>query len=103
VIGDGKGGRNQECALAMGPVLDMLGPSVVATSIGTDGVDGPTDAAGAIVDSTTLARAQAAGLGPPDVYLNNNDSYRFFDTLGDLIRTGPTGTNVGDVQIILIG
>jgi glycerate-2-kinase len=103
VTGQGKGGRNQECALAMGLSLDTLGPAVVAASVGTDGVDGPTDAAGAVVDSTTLARAKAADLGPPQSYLDDNDSYTFFNTLGDLIRTGPTGTNVGDLQIILIG
>jgi glycerate-2-kinase len=102
VTGHGTGGRNQECALAMGLVLETLGPSVVATSIGTDGVDGPTDAAGAIVDSTTLARAAEAEL-LPEVYLNDNDSYTFFKQLGDLVRTGPTGTNVGDLQLILIG
>jgi hydroxypyruvate reductase len=102
VVGHGRGGRNQECALAMGLVLEMLGPLVVGASIGTDGVDGPTDAAGAIVDSTTLARAQALELNP-EVHLNDNNTYPFFDRLGDLVRTGPTGTNVGDLQIILIG
>lgn len=103
VTGQGRGGRNQECALAMGLQLDTLGPSVVAASVGTDGVDGPTDAAGAVVDTTTLARARAAGVGDPERYLDDNDSYTFFNTLGDLIRTGPTGTNVGDLQVILIG
>jgi glycerate-2-kinase len=102
VTGDGKGGRNQECALSMALALEMLGDSVVAASVGTDGIDGPTDAAGAVVDSTTLARAQQANL-VPEVYLNDNDTYNFFHTLGDLIRTGPTGTNVGDLQVILIG
>ena len=103
VTGQGSGGRNQECALAMGLSLETLGSSVVAASVGTDGVDGPTDAAGAVVDTTTLARAKAAGIEEPQRYLDNNDSYTFFNTLGDLIRTGPTGTNVGDLQIILIG
>ncbi len=102
VIGNGRGGRNQECALAMGMVLDTLGNSVVAASVGTDGIDGPTDAAGAIVDTTTMSRAQAAEL-VPEFYLNENDCYTFFNHLSDLIRTGPTGTNVGDVQVILIG
>jgi hydroxypyruvate reductase len=83
--------------------LDTVGASVVATSVGTDGVDGPTDAAGAIVDSTTLARAEAADIGPPERYLEEHNSYIFFDELGDLIRTGPTGTNVGDLQVILVG
>ena len=103
VVGHGKGGRNQEFALAMAPLLETLGAQVVAASIGTDGIDGPTDAAGAVVDPTTLVRAQAAGLSLPQTYLDNNNAYEFFDRLGDLIRTGPTNTNVGDLQIILIG
>ena len=103
VAGTGKGGRNQECALAMVRRLDTLGASVVAASIGTDGIDGPTDAAGGVVDTTTLARAAAAGIGPPERYLEDNNSYVFLDELGDLIRTGPTSTNVGDLQVILVG
>ena len=103
VAGAGKGGRNQECALAMARGLDALGTAVVAASIGTDGVDGPTDAAGGIVDTTTLERAEAAGLGPPERYLEDNNSYVFLDELGDLIRTGPSNTNVGDLQVILVG
>jgi hydroxypyruvate reductase len=83
--------------------IGLLDPVAVAASVGTDGVDGPTDAAGGIVDSTTLARASAAGVGLPEPYLDDNNSYAFLDALGDLIRTGPTGTNVGDLQIILIG
>lgn len=102
VSGSGKGGRNQECALAMAEGVARLAPVVVATSVGTDGVDGPTDAAGAIVDSTTLPRAQASGIGSPMKYLDDNNSYAFFETLGDLIHTGPTDTNVGDLQIILV-
>jgi hydroxypyruvate reductase len=97
VTGDGLGGRNQEFALAMLPLLD----NAVFGSIGTDGIDGPTDAAGAIIDATTGTRAAAHGLDPLG-YLHNNDSYHFFSALGDLIRTGPTGTNVGDVQVALI-
>jgi glycerate-2-kinase len=69
-------------------------------SVGTDGVDGPTPAAGAIVDSTTAARAHRAGLSP-GASLAANDSFAFFSALGDLISTGPTGTNVGDLQIFL--
>jgi hydroxypyruvate reductase len=103
VAGKGKGGRNQEFALAMAASLDTIGSRVVAASIGTDGIDGPTDAAGAIVDPTTLSRAQAAGLAPAHTYLGDNNAYEFFDRLGDLVRTGPTNTNVGDIQIILIG
>jgi hydroxypyruvate reductase len=103
VSGSGRGGRNQECALAMAEGIGRLAPVAVAASVGTDGVDGPTDAAGGVVDSTTLERAEAAGLASPSRYLDNNDSYTFLDTLGDLIRTGPTTTNVGDLQIMLIG
>ena len=102
VSGSGKGGRNQECALAMAEGVARLAPAAVAASVGTDGVDGPTDAAGAIVDSTTLARAAALGIASPATYLDDNNSYAFFETLGDLIHTGPTDTNVGDLQIILV-
>jgi glycerate-2-kinase len=102
VSGTGKGGRNQECALAMADGAARLAPALVAASLGTDGVDGPTDAAGAIVDSTTLARAEALGIASPAQYLDDNNSYAFFERLGDLIHTGPTGTNVGDLQIILV-
>ena len=70
-------------------------------SVGTDGVDGPTDAAGAIVDSSTLERARARGLDPKH-FLDDNNAYAFFSALGDLIHTGPTGTNVGDLQVILL-
>jgi hydroxypyruvate reductase len=104
VTGHGRGGRNQELALAAAKVLGD--PGTVASpfalaSVGTDGIDGPTDAAGALVDATTLGRARAAGLAP-DRYLSDNNAYAFFDALGDLIHTGPTGTNVGDLQIILL-
>jgi hydroxypyruvate reductase len=101
VTGRGKGGRNQEFALAAAEPLASLGVAAAAASIGTDGVDGPTDAAGALVDSTTIARAQTAGLGPPGRYLDDNNAYAFFEALGDLIHTGPTDTNVGDLQVIL--
>lgn len=101
VTGTGKGGRNQELVLGMLPHLASLGANVAAASVGTDGIDGPTDAAGALVDSTTAARAAAAGLGP-DSFLNNNDAYTFFARLGDLIVTGSTATNVGDLQVLLI-
>jgi glycerate-2-kinase len=101
VTGTGTGGRNQECALGMARALDALGPVVVAASVGTDGVDGPTDAAGAIVDTTTLSRAKTAGLDPAR-YLNDNNTYEFFTQLDDVIRTGPTNTNVGDIHVILV-
>ncbi len=69
---------------------------------GTDGNDGPTDAAGAIVDGTTLKRARAFGLDP-DAYLADNDAYHFFKPLGDLVMTGPTNTNVNDLMMVLVG
>jgi hydroxypyruvate reductase len=102
VRGGGRGGRNQEFALAMAGPLDALGDQVAGASIGTDGIDGPTDAAGAIVDSTTLQRARAANLDPRE-FLDDNNSYVFFERLDDLIKTGPTATNVGDLQVILAG
>ncbi len=99
--GDGKGGRNQEFALAA--AIDIAGlDDVVILSGGTDGTDGPTDAAGAVVDGTTIARAQALGLNPEQT-LARNDSYPFFAALGDLLHTGPTGTNVMDIYMLLAG
>jgi len=103
VKGKGKGGRNQEFALAScaGRVLlDPANPYALA-SVGTDGVDGPTDAAGAMADASTLDRARAACLDPRQ-YLDDNNVYAFFNALGDLIHTGPTGTNVGDLQLLLL-
>jgi glycerate 2-kinase len=102
VTGTGRGGRNQEFAFAMAGALDVLGPQVAAASIGTDGIDGPTDAAGAIVDRGTFERARAAGIAAPQDYLTDNNTYEFFNQTGDLIRTGPTSTNVGDLQVILV-
>jgi glycerate 2-kinase len=96
----GLGGRNQEFALAAAIDIASLA-NVAILSAGTDGTDGPTDAAGAIADGTTLARAQALGFDA-GAFLRNNDSYRFLEATGDLIKTGPTGTNVADVQIILV-
>jgi glycerate 2-kinase len=103
VTGNGLGGRNQEFALAMtaGPKGPALPGLFAFGSAGTDGIDGPTDAAGAIVDATTAERAAARGLDPA-TFLDNNDSYHFFSALEDLVRTGPTGTNVGDVQVALL-
>jgi len=99
VVGKGKGGRNQE--IALGAALKIGGmDGVVVASVSTDGVDGPTDAAGALVDGKTLQRAHDLGLNPRE-FLVNNDSYRFFSKLGDLIFTGPTGTNVCDVSVIV--
>jgi glycerate 2-kinase len=100
VHGSGRGGRNQEFALAAVDLVSSLG-TVVAASIGTDGIDGPTDAAGAVVDSMTRVRARMSGLNPAD-FLRDNNAYAFFAALGDLIHTGPTGTNVGDLQVFLV-
>jgi hydroxypyruvate reductase len=93
--GQGMGGRNQELALAAAIGMEGL-PGVLLAALGTDGTDGPTDAAGAVATGDTVARARALGLDPT-AYLSDNDSYRFFDKLGDLIRIGPTGTNVNDL------
>jgi len=98
VRGRGLGGRNQEFALAM--VRALAGKPIAVLSAGTDGTDGPTDAAGAFVDGQTAARAAALGLSP-EAALAQNDSYPFFARLGDLLRCGPTGTNVMDVKIAL--
>ena len=100
VRGQGKGGRNQELALAAALALEGW-PGVHVTALATDGTDGPTDAAGAIVDGETLPRARTLGL---DAWaaLEANDSYAFFEALGDLIITGPTGTNVNDLLFILV-
>jgi hydroxypyruvate reductase len=95
--GMGLGGRNQEFALAA--ALDIAGlKKVVVFSAGTDGSDGPTDAAGAVVDGETLARGPEARR-----YLDDNDSYHYFEALGDLVKTGPTHTNVMDVRLVLVG
>jgi hydroxypyruvate reductase len=98
--GHGLGGRNQEFALA--GALELSGfEKIVLLSGGTDGTDGPTDAAGAIADHTTVVRARSMGLDP-EAYLEDNDSYLFFQRLGDLLITGPTHTNVMDVRILLV-
>ncbi len=100
VRGSGKGGRNQELALAA--AIEIAGmEDVVIMSAGTDGTDGPTDAAGAIADGTTLARAEKLGLDA-HAFLSNNDAYNFFKPLDDLIITGPTNTNVNDVMMVLV-
>jgi glycerate-2-kinase len=95
----GVGGRNQEFALAAALALARSG-DVALASVGTDGIDGPTNAAGAIADATTIARAQARGLDA-SAALARHDSHPFFHALGDLLVTGPTGTNVGDLQVFL--
>jgi hydroxypyruvate reductase/glycerate 2-kinase len=98
----GKGGRNQEFVLATAVKLAPAGMrNVVVLSGGTDGEDGPTDAAGAIADAGTLARAADNGMSPT-AYLDRNDTYPFFDATGDLLKTGLTQTNVMDVRVILV-
>jgi len=100
VKGKGLGGRNQEFALA--GALEISGiERVVLLSGGTDGTDGPTDAAGALADHTTVRRAKAMSMNPK-AHLENNDAYPFFQKLGDLLITGPTHTNVMDVRILLV-
>ena len=76
-------------------------PGVLLVALGTDGTDGPTDAAGAVATGETVARARALGLDPV-AHLADNDAYPFFDALGDLIRTGPTGTNVNDLLFLFV-
>jgi hydroxypyruvate reductase len=102
VSGGGRGGRNQEFALAVSRELRTVRDDVLAASVGTDGIDGPTDAAGAMADRTTIARGEALGLDW-SAFLDDNNAYDFFASLGDLIHLGRTDTNVGDVQVLLTG
>ncbi|MBJ6725669.1 glycerate kinase type-2 family protein [Geomesophilobacter sediminis] len=100
VVGKGKGGRNQELALAF--ALEVAGEGgITLLSAGTDGIDGPTDAAGAIVDGATVARA-GRGAMDPAARLAGNDAYPFLEKAGALFKCGPTGTNVMDLQLILV-
>ena len=101
IRGRGLGGRNQEFVLAAANEIAGM-DNVVILSAGTDGTDGPTDAAGAIADGLTIRRARKKRLDPIE-YLKNNDSYHFFEPLNDLIKTGPTNTNVMDLRILLVG
>ena len=100
IKGEGKGGRNQEFALAAALMIQPA-DNITVLSGGTDGTDGPTDAAGAICDGHTVERAHAEGLNPA-AYLDNNDSYHLFQPLDDLVITGPTGTNVMDLRLLLV-
>jgi hydroxypyruvate reductase len=100
ISGEGRGGRNQEFALAAAMAIDGV-HNVVVLSGGTDGTDGPTDAAGAMASGATLARAREKNMDPKD-FLQRNDSYSFFQKLDDLIMTGPTRTNVMDIYLLLI-
>lgn len=100
VKGTGAGGRNMELALSFAlEIKDIAG--ITLLSAGTDGTDGPTDSAGAIVDCKTAIRARDLGINP-EKFLNNNDSYNFFKKIDGLFITGPTGTNVMDIQIMVI-
>ena len=98
LAGHGKGGRNQELVLSAAFGIDRL-PNVILASMGTDGVDGPTDAAGAIADTETLDRGRRLRMDAVH-FLRTHNSYNFFKRLGDLIITGPTGTNVNDIMIL---
>jgi glycerate 2-kinase len=105
--GHGLGGRNQEFALAAAGVLAgarhvRMPPPVAILAAGTDGTDGPTDAAGAFADATTLERARAAGCDLHQ-HLERHDAYPLFARIGDLLISGPTGTNVMDISLALIG
>lgn len=99
VTGSGRGGRNQEMVLSAVETISQR--SIVFASIGTDGIDGKSDAAGAIADGFTLQRAKQKNLDPI-VFLKENNSYMFFKQLDDLFFTGPTGTNVMDIQVIIV-
>ncbi len=101
VRGRGRGGRSQELALGAAEAIAGL-PQTLVAAFGTDGTDGPTDAAGAVADGTTLARARARGLDPAAAF-GDNDTYPFFEALGDLIVSGPTNTNVNDLWLGLVG
>ncbi len=100
VTGKGLGGRNQEVALAAALKIGSM-DGVIVTSLSTDGIDGPTDAAGAIADGKTISRASQVDMNPEE-FLADNDSYNFFSKLDDLIFTGSTGTNVNDVSIVVV-
>src|SRR6185369_9294374 len=99
-VAGGRGGRCQHLALAA--AIDLAGTPAVLLAAGTDGVDGPTDAAGACVDGETVARARAAGWDVGEA-LALTDSHPLLAHTGDLVRTGPTGTNVADVVVALRG
>lgn len=103
LTGDGRGGRNQEMALAFARASCSLADARAwaFSSAGTDGIDGPTDAAGAVVDEGTVRRGVALTLDV-DEYLARNDSYTFLEASGDLLITGATGTNVADLQVLLV-
>jgi hydroxypyruvate reductase len=98
IRGNGKGGRNQELALAAVDGLSGV-DDVMLIALATDGDDGPTDAAGAVVTGETASRAASLGMHATE-HLAQNDAYPFFEALGDLLKTGPTGTNVNDLVFL---
>lgn len=100
VTGRGRGGRNQEFVLALADAVAQASADTIIASIGTDGIDGPTDAAGALADHTTHSRAATLGL-QAGAFLAHNNAYEYFANLGDLIHLGRTETNVGDLQVLL--
>ena len=100
VHGKGRGGRNQELVLSAALSIREK-PAILVSSIGTDGVDGPTGAAGAVADGTTVERGLRIHLDS-DSYLRENNSYPFFERLNDLVITGPTGTNVNDIFTAIV-
>jgi glycerate 2-kinase len=103
VTGAGRGGRNQELVLAGAEPLAAFPVAAVIASLATDGIDGNSDAAGGVADDRTLTRGRELGLAPPSAFLGENDSWSFLAPLGDLIITGPTGTNVMDLTALVAG
>ncbi len=101
VRGEGRGGRNQEMAVAGAALLASFPAEAVVACLATDGIDGASEAAGGVADRTSLARARALGLAPVEEFLARSDSSGFLAPLGDLIVTGPTGTNVVDLAVLL--
>ena len=101
VRGDGRGGRNQEMAVAAAEGLASFPVEAVVAALATDGIDGASESAGGVADRTSVARARALGLAAPAAFLAANDSNGFLAPLGDLIVTGPTGTNVVDLAVLL--
>lgn len=100
VKGDGRGGRNQELALGASMKIDG-NEGIALISLGTDGLDGTTDAAGALVDGSTIGRSRKKNRSAEESLLRN-DSYAFFKDLGDTVITGPTGTNVNDISVAVL-
>jgi hydroxypyruvate reductase len=101
VRGQGQGGRNQEMAVAAAVALEGFPAPAVVACFATDGIDGASDAAGGIVDDTTTARGEQLGLAPPAAFLAASDTRNYLGPLGELIVTGPTGTNVADVVALI--